>query len=108
MFNAQSIDHLYKRSNIVIYSFSLHLKSFSLKNKARFEKILSHIRLDMKVGMTDNQIDPTIEYPKVGLICFIYDKICSMCRIFDDEKLILLNENMLKKYVVFFTLTIMK
>jgi len=106
MFNAQSIDYIHRKGNIVIYSFSLQLKSFLLKNEARFTRILSDIRLDMKAKMIDNQIGRPIEYPKVSLICFIYDKICSMCRIFDDEKLILLNENMLKKYVVFFILVI--
>jgi hypothetical protein len=37
--------------------------------------ILSHIRLEMKIRMTDNQINGTIEYPKVNLIYFIYDTI---------------------------------
>jgi hypothetical protein len=106
MFNAQSIDYIHRKGNIVIYSFSLQLESFLLKNEARFTTILSDIRLDMKAKMIDNQIGRPIEYPKVSLIYFIYDKICFMCRIFNKEKLILPNENMLNKYGAFFILVI--
>jgi hypothetical protein len=107
MFNAQSIDHIYTSGKIVIYSFSLQSKSFLLKHQEHFTTILSHIQLDMKAKMTSNQTTPTIEYPKVDLICFIYDRICSMCRSFDNEKMILLNENLLKRYDVCFILVIL-
>jgi hypothetical protein len=73
MFNAQSIDHIYRKGNIVIYSHQNLF--FCLKNKAHFMAILSHIRLEMKIRMTDNQINGTIEYPKVNLIYLIYDTI---------------------------------
>jgi hypothetical protein len=46
--------------------------------------IITHIRLEMKVRMTDNQINQTIQYPNVRQTN-IFHEFNSMRRIFDNE-----------------------
>jgi hypothetical protein len=51
---------------------SLLNKTSFLKNKDQFNKTISDIRLDMQGKMTDPQIDQTVQYPNVRLICLTY------------------------------------
>jgi hypothetical protein len=64
--------------------------------------IISHIRLDMKIKMTDNEINQLINYPAVSFIYLIDVYLLFICRIFDNEKQIFAIEKMLKWSDVFF------
>jgi hypothetical protein len=49
----------------------MYWKCIFLKNEKLFMSIISHIRLDMKVKMTDNRVNQPIQYPNVSFSYFI-------------------------------------
>jgi len=64
--------------------------------------IVSHIRFDMKIKMTDNEINQLIDYPAVSFVYLIDVYLLFICRIFENEKQIFAIEKMLKFSGVFF------
>jgi hypothetical protein len=60
---------------------------FILKNEEYFMSIITHIRFDANVRMTDNQVNQTIQYPNVRQTNIFHEFkfIYSMRRIFDNE-----------------------
>ncbi len=79
-----------------------------LKNQAEFIRLISDIRLDMKVKMADCLTHQTITYPNVSLFRSIYVNTFFPCRIFVNENTILITEEMLKICAVCFILVIKK
>lgn len=85
MFNAHSINFVYRDSNIFSIVFFL-IKIFLLfKNEKDFMEIISYIRFDTNDKMTDNQPNQMTGYPKVNFCQLTSCNPRFMYRISDSE-----------------------
>jgi len=85
---------------ILFHKFSIYL----LKNDANFTKLISDIRIEMQYKMVD---DHNAQNSYVKLFSLIYVVYIYLFRTLENEQKNSINENMLKKYGVFFILVML-
>ncbi len=84
----------------MFHKFSIYL----LKNDANFTKLISDIRIEMQYKMVD---DHNAQTSYVKLFSSVYVVYIYLFRTLENEQKNSINENMLKKYDVFFILVML-